>query len=81
MPDGSEERGGKERNQVQVNADMLTKKMGRYALVSVVAKRAADIRARQSRQPSAQAPENAVTLALADVARGRVRVIREKGAE
>lgn len=81
MPDGSEETSQKQQDQVQVNMDALTKKMGKYALVTVVAKRASDIRGRQARQPGGDALDNAVTLALSDVAGGRVKVIKEKEAE
>jgi len=80
MPDGSKEKDQKQ-NPPVVNADMLTKKMGKYALVTVVAKRAADIKARQSRESRVEPQENPVTLALADVAEGRVKVVKEKETE
>ncbi len=81
MPGSSEEKDKKQSTQAHASMDPLMRKMGKYALVSVVATRAADIKARQARIPHTEALDNAVTLAIADVAQGRVKVIKKKEAE
>jgi DNA-directed RNA polymerase subunit K/omega len=78
MPDQPGDTDSKRLDQPHLKMDVLMKKIGKYALVSVVAKRAADIKARQARVAGADAADNAVTLAMSDVAQGRVKVVREK---
>jgi len=56
--------------------DMLTKKLGRFALTSAVAKRAKEIKERQSRRPDQDRPASPVVLAIGDIVLGRAKIIK-----
>ena len=56
-----------------LDMDLLTRRMGKYALVVGVAKRARQLREYMRGQPDA-APATAITQALGEILRYRVRV-------
>ena len=66
------------KDEAPINMDKMTTKVGRFALTTVVAKRAKDVKERQSRMPEQGAPASPVLLALRDIARGRAKIVRQE---
>jgi len=57
--------------------DKMTQKIGRFALTAIVSKRARDVKERQSRSPQAEVPASPVIVAINDILRGRVKIVKE----
>jgi len=69
-PDSAPEQAG------EVEVDKLSRKLGKYALVVAVAKRARAMKERSARIPLGPSPASYIERALRDVARGKVKVMR-----
>jgi DNA-directed RNA polymerase subunit K/omega len=67
-----------EKDHVPFAMDVLTKKVGRFALTAVVAKRAREIKERQSRRPDQDTPASPVVVAIQDIVRGRAKIIKRE---
>jgi len=57
--------------------DKMAKKIGRFALTAIVSKRARDVKERQNRGPQAEVPDSPVIVAINDILRGRVKIVKE----
>lgn len=66
-----------ERNSAPVAMDKMAKKIGRFALTAIVSKRARDVKERQNRGPQAEVPDSPVIVAINDILRGRVKIVKE----
>lgn len=60
----------------EVEVDKLSRKLGKYALVVAVSKRAREMKERTARAALGPSPASYIERALRDVAKGRVKVIR-----
>jgi DNA-directed RNA polymerase subunit K/omega len=60
----------------EVEVDKLARKMGKYALVVAVSKRAREMKERAARMPLGPSPASYIERALRDVAKGKVKVVR-----
>jgi DNA-directed RNA polymerase omega subunit len=60
----------------EVEVDKLSRKLGKYALVVAVSKRAREMKERTARSPLGPSSASYIERALRDVAKGRVKVIR-----
>jgi len=60
----------------EIEVDKLTRKMGKYALVMAVSKRAREMKERAARMPLGPSPASYIERALRDVAKGKVKVVR-----
>jgi len=68
------ERASQEGHEVEV--DRLSRKLGKYALVMAVSKRARQMKERAARMPLGPSSGSYIERALRDVAQGRVKVKR-----
>jgi len=60
----------------EVEVDKLARKLGKYALVMAVSKRAREMKERAARMPLGPSPASYIERALRDVAKGKVKVVR-----
>ena len=72
IPDGTPEQ------DKEVEVDKLARKLGKYALVVAVAKRARDMKERTTRTPLGPSPASYIEWALRDVEKGKVKIVRTR---